>query len=376
MVEEYRRVQAVIYRGGTSRGVFLRENDLPLDPAARRATILRIFGSPDPRQIDGLGGADPLTSKVAIIGPPSRPDADVDYTFGQVSIDSQLVDYKGNCGNISSAVGPYAIEEGLVRPTDPLTRVRIHNTNTGVIIAADIETRDGRPVTHGDCTIGGVPGSGSPILLDFLHPEGAVTGHLLPTGSPMDQVEVRGNTFTVSVVDATTPVVMVRASELGLRGNEEARELARNTSLLETLEEIRSHFAETLGIVSAKADATALSPAVPKVAIVGAVMRGDGTTTSESQEPHFYARLMSMQMPHKAVAMTGGICLACAACMPGTVVNELTNLGPGEQKVRVGHPSGVAEFHIKVDDFTVQRAAIVRTARRLMDGYAYIPAST
>lgn len=189
-MSEMLRVRCAILRGGTSKGIFLHENDLPRDRVLRDRMILAIFGSPDVRQIDGLGGADPLTSKLAIIGPSSRPDADVDYTFGQVSIKEPLIDYSGNCGNISAAVGPFAIDEGLVRAQEPVTYVRIHNTNTGKIIVAEVPVQNGKAKVTGDYQIDGVPGTGAKIMLDFAGTAGAATGRLLPTGRPIDVLDV------------------------------------------------------------------------------------------------------------------------------------------------------------------------------------------
>lgn len=205
--EEQKRIRTAIMRGGTSRALFVMRNELPADPAVRDRVILRLYGSPDVRQIDGLAGADPLTSKLAIIGPPTRPDADVDYTFGQVSITDAFVDYAGNCGNISSAVGPYAIDEGLVDPVEPVTTVRIHQTNTQCILLAHVPVRNGKAAVEGDYHIDGVPGTGARIALDFADTEGSITGRLLPTGNPVDRLEVPGvGPIELSLVDAGTPV--------------------------------------------------------------------------------------------------------------------------------------------------------------------------
>ena len=195
--------KVVIHRGGTSKGIFIKENELPKDPEARSRVIRAIFGTPDRREIDGLGGADVLTSKLAIIGPSTRPDADVDYTFAQVSFDTELVDYGGNCGNISAGVGPFAIDEGMVAVTEPITRVRIHQVNTDCILIADVPVKDGKACTMGDCRIDGVPGTGAKIMLDFNDTAGSTTGKLLPTGNPVDTVHVEGyGDFEVSIVDA------------------------------------------------------------------------------------------------------------------------------------------------------------------------------
>ena len=193
-MREYERIRTAIIRGGTSKGLYLMENELPKDPVRRDQVILALYGSPDARQIDGLGGADPLTSKVAIIKPSLREDADIDYTFGQVSIEQPLVDYNSNCGNISSGVGPFAIDEGLVPAVEPITTVRIFNTNTQKIIEAEVPVRDGKALTEGDCVIPGVPGSGAKIMLNFLDSGGSKTGKLLPTGNPRDTIQLSDGT--------------------------------------------------------------------------------------------------------------------------------------------------------------------------------------
>lgn len=250
--------------------MFLKENDLPRDPETRDKVILSIYGSPDPRQIDGLGGADSLTSKVAIIGSSSRVDADVDYTFGQVSINKALVDYKGNCGNISSAVGPFAIDEGFVKAVEPVTYVRIFKINTKKVILAEVPVQDGKAISRGDYKIDGVPGSGAKITLNFLDSGGAVTGKLLPTGNVQNTITLSdGKSLTVSLVDAANPAVFFKASDLGLSGLELPEQVNGDPQLLSRIEEIRCIAAEMLGL-TIRDEATLKSPAVPKIAFVSA----------------------------------------------------------------------------------------------------------
>lgn len=381
-MREWERIRCALIRGGTSKGVFLLENDLPRDPAVRDKVILAVFGSPDPRQINGLGGADSLTSKLAIIGRSERPDADVNYTFGQVSITAPLVDYKGNCGNISSAVGPFAIDEGLVKAVEPVTAVRIFNTNTKKIIIAEVPVKDGKALIGGDCAIDGVPGTGARIILNFLDSGGAVTGKLLPTGNLKDRITLsEGTGLTVSLVDSANPVVFFKAADLGLAGTELPDEVNGDPAMLARIEEVRSIAAEMIGLAG-RNEATAKSPAVPKVAFVsppgeyktstGRIVRGD--------EIDLVARTMSMQKMHKAYAITGGICTSTAAKLEGTVVSEV--LGPSVRRgkvVRLGHPSGVLEFEIEITASEsgqprLEKAAVTRTARRIMDGFVYVPA--
>lgn len=381
MLTDQERIRCTFMRGGTSRGAYLLAKDLPSDPTLRDQVILAIYGSPDPRQIDGLGGADSLTSKVAIIAPSSRPDADVDYTFGQVGINTSLVDYKSNCGNMSAGVGPFAIDEGLVPVTEPVTRVRIFNTNTRKIIVADVLVRDGRALVDGDCSIDGVPGTGARIMLDFVDSGGAVTGKLLPTGNVLDRVEVEGRVYTASFVDAANPAVFVRAEELGLRGTELASEIDANPDLLDELEKIRSAGAEILGFVQDRRDGTRLSPTVPKMAIVSEPQeyRSSKGEVIAAESIDLTARIMSMQKAHKAYAVTGAIVTAAAARIPGTVVNRLARQAGQDGLVRIGHSSGRLTLQIVVEErpegYYLARAALERTARRIMDGYVYVPKS-
>lgn len=382
-MREYERVRAAIIRGGTSKGVYLLESELPADSKIRDQVILSIFGSPDKRQINGLGGADPLTSKVAIIAPSTRDDADVDYTFGYVGIEEAYVDYSGNCGNISSGVGPFAIDEGLVRPVEPVTTVRIYNTNTKKIIEAEVPVKDGKAVTEGDFVIDGVPGTGAKILLNFLDSEGAKTGKLLPTGNKVDQITLKdGRTVKVSIVDAANPAVFAKAVDLGFTGKELPGDVEQKPEMLQVMEEIRCICAEMIGLATDREKATEETPAVPKVAFVAAP--ADYKTSEgveiKSESIDLLARTKALGKMHKAYAVTGGICTATAALIEGTVVNEVVGRRALETgTVRIGHPSGVLEFDIRLEKgpdgaLHLRKAAVARTARRIMDGYVYVPA--
>lgn len=382
-MRDYERIRAVIMRGGTSKGVYLLENDLPADSKTRDQVILSIFGSPDSRQINGLGGADPLTSKVAIISRSARDDADVDYTFGYVGIEDAHVDYSGNCGNISSGVGPFAIDEGLVRAVEPVTRVRIYNTNTKKIIEAEVPVKNGKAAVEGDFAIDGVPGTGAKILLNFLNSEGAKTGKLLPTGNKVDLITLKdGRTVRVSIVDAANPAVFAKAEDLGFTGKELPAEAEQNPEILQVMEEMRCICAEMICLASDREKAFEETPAVPKVALVAPP--GDYKTSRglliKSQKIDLLARTKALGKMHKAYAVTGGICTATAALIEGTVVNEVVGTRAVETNtVRIGHPSGVLEFQIELESgaggaIHLKKAAVARTARRIMDGCAYVPA--
>lgn len=377
---EAERFRCVIMRGGTSRAIFLMENELPRDPFLRDKIILAIFGSPDQRQIDGLAGAEPLTSKLAIIGPPSRPDADVDYTFGQVEISKPFIDYSGNCGNISSAVGPFAIEEGLVRTVEPVTKVRIYNTNTKRIYTAEVPIYNGRPKITGDYQIDGVPRAGAKITLDMAGTAGGKTGRLLPTGNVKDRITLKGlREVNVTIVDAANPVVFVKAQELGMKGNETPTQIDGDKDLLIKLEEIRSIGAEMIGLVSDRRDAGEKSPVIPMVAYVSSPMPYVNHLTGKEiseDSVDFLSRLMFMRITHKTYAGTATIATGAAAVIPGTVVNDVMPKKEGHI-IRIGHPGGIIDIEVegKMENnaFVLTKAAIGRTARRIMEGYVYVP---
>lgn len=372
-------IRCTIMRGGTSKGIFLHENDLPQDPAKRDKMILSIFGSPDVRQIDGLGGADPLTSKLAIVGPSSRPDADVDYTFGQISIDKALVDYSGNCGNISSAVGPFAIDEGLVKAVEPVTKVRIYNTNTGKILVAEVPVKDGKAQVIGDYAIAGVPGTGAKIMMDFAGTVGAATGKMLPTGNVKDVMYVDGvGEIEVSVVDVANPMVFVRAADLGLKGTETPAEIDGDERMRKILETIRAKTAVLIGMAATEEEATLKSPAFPMLAFVSPPQSYKSFTTGKeiaAEDVDLVSRLMFMQVMHKTYAGTGTTCTGAAAKIPGTIVHEVC--ASKDARVRIGHPAGVLEIEVETGvqegQVVLKRAAFGRTARRIMDGYVYVP---
>ena len=378
-MREFERIRAAIIRGGTSKGVYLLVSELPTDPGVRDQVILAIYGSPDPRQINGLGGADPLTSKVAIIARSARPDADVDYTFGYVGIDKAVVDYDGNCGNISQGVGPFAVDEGLVPVNEPITKVRIFNTNTKKVIEAAVPVRDGKALTEGDFLVNGVPGTGAKIVLNFVNSGGSKTGKLLPTGNVVDKMELQdGRTIRVSLVDAANPAVFVQAAEIGFTGKELPKDTAANPEILDLMEEIRVKAALMMRLASSS---NKVSPAVPKVAFVAPPQEYVTSTgkTIHAADCDLLARTKALAVMHKAYAVTGGICVGAAALIEGTVVNEV--VGPQAKTsgvVRVGHPSGVSDFVITVikkpsGEFELTQSGVAGTSRRIMDGYVYVP---
>lgn len=378
---EFRKILCVIQRGGTSKGVYLHERDLPKDPELRKKVLLAVFGSPDKRQIDGLGGADPLTSKVAIIAASEREDADVDYTFGAVDINEPIIDYRGNCGNLSSGVGPFAIDEGLIKATDPETVVRIFNTNTQKILKAYVPTHDGKTKYMGDYAIDGVPGTGAKILLDYADTSGAVTGRLLPTGNPTDVVSIPSiGRVEMSIVDAANPVCFIRPSVLNFSGIEGPLD-KKVLDTLGKIELIRGIAAEMIGMVDDAKKARTDTPAIPMLAIVSEPTRYtsyiDGHRI-DADQIDLVSRLFYMQEMHKTYSATATVCTAAAAMIWGTLVNHVTSPTASQKNtVRIGHPGGVISIEVDViktpQGYQLKKAAFGRTSRRIMEGLCYVP---
>jgi 2-methylaconitate cis-trans-isomerase PrpF len=383
-MSDVRPLPISILRGGTSRGIFFLASNLPRERERIEGVLRDVFGSPDMRQLNGLGGATPNTSKAAIIGPPTRPDADVDYTFAQVDIKTPLVDWGGNCGNISSAVGPFAIDEGLTPVREGETVVRIHNTNTGKIIVAYVPVRGGRAVRRGDYAIPGVPGTGARIDLDFTDPAGSVTGKLLPTGRAQDSMVLAdGRTLRVSLVDAGNPCVFVHAADLGASGTESPTEIEDDAALCAALEEARAIGAEWMGIVAKRDRALAASPGLPKVAMVAPPADYMSTTGEpvEGRGVDLVVRSMSMQTAHRSLQVTGAICIGAASIVPGTVVNDVAR--PADQRLnreqlRIGIPYGALDVSVTSrqagGDVVVAGVRVGRTARHILDGKVWVSA--
>lgn len=370
-----RKMPVTIMRGGTSKGVYILESDLPKNREEWDGLLLRMMGSPDKKQIDGLGGSQSVTSKVAIVKRSSRQDADVDYTFAQVSVDKPLVSYKGNCGNISSGVGPFAIEEGLVEAKEGLTTVRIYNTNTNKIIAADVNTADGQVVYDGDFSIAGVPGTASPIRLKFVDPAGTLGNGLLPTGNAVDALDVPDfGPVQVSIVDAANPLVFVKARDLGLTGRELPDELNADEAKLSLLEKVRGLAAVKLGLIEDYTKSSWETPGIPKMTFVSeaeSYMTADGKEVKK-ESIDLLSRMMSMQKAHPSYAMTGAMCTAAAAVVPGSVVNQVLSADTDTQFIRIGHPGGILECGVDYQQNgaipSIQDTFGFRTANLLMEG--------
>jgi len=374
-----RRLRAVFMRGGTSKALMFRRADLPERREDWDALLLAAMGSPDPngRQLNGMGGGLSSVSKVCVVGPSSRADADVDYTFAQVMIDAPRIDYGGNCGNMSSAVGPFAFDEGLVAPR-PDTRgevtVRIHNTNTGKIIAATFRVRDGRSVEEGELAIPGVSGTGSPIRLDFLAHGGAITGRLLPTGRVLDAFDVPGvGRIEASCVDAANACVFLRAADLGLDGSEPPAAIEADAALMAKLLAIREHASVAMGVTAdaAAARARITSPSIGRVAAPAAwtTLAGERLSAADCD---LAVRMISSNQPHRALPLTASVCIAAAAQIAGTLAQAACAPRPAGVPLRLGMPSGVltvdAEVAHGAEGWVARRGAFYRTARRLFEG--------
>ncbi len=377
------KLRAVFMRGGTSNAIVFRAQDLPRERARWDAIFLAAIGSPDPngRQLDGMGGGVSSLSKVCVVGPPSRPDADVDYTFAQVAVGDAVVDYSANCGNMSSAMGPFAVDEGLVPASGDTAVVRIHNTNTNKIIVARFPLDDGLAAVDGELALPGVAGPGAPIRLEFLDPGGAVTGKLLPTGAASETLDAPGlGDLTVSLIDAANPCVFVPAEALGASCTEMPDALSADRDLLDKLEAIRRAASVRMGIAATPEQAGRVA-SVPKVALVSGP-RAAKTLSGGSMaaaDMDVAVRMLSMGQPHRAVPLTGSLCLAVAARIEGTVVNRVARppVAPGDD-IRIAQPSGLTVVAAEVRDaggWVADSAVVYRTARRLMEGAVLVPAS-
>ncbi|QSO53521.1 PrpF protein [Alicyclobacillus curvatus] len=368
-----------IYRGGTSKALLLRQQDLPKDPKTRDQMILYLFGSPDAKQVNGLGGATPTTSKLGIVKVSSRPDADIDYTFGQVSIDTAFVDYRPNCGNVSSAIGPFAVEQGMVPAhEDGWISVRIYNTNTDSLIVSRFLVNHGHFVPDGETTIPGVPGTGSPIYLDFFDAGGSVTGKLFPTGRRADDITLPdGRTFHVTVIDVGNLTILMDSDELSLEGTEISEQQLKHA--LPTMEQVRQQIGRMLGVFRQGEVVTPTTHALPKIAAVQSArdyQSSDGRTIP-AKDCDITARVLTMGRLHPTYAVTGAMALTVSAKFSGTIGFEKASLNSRKShRLRIGHPAGVLEMQAEVTDCPdprVSRVTLIRTARPLITGNASVP---
>jgi 2-methylaconitate cis-trans-isomerase PrpF len=342
-------------RGGTSRGPYLQISDLPQDRSACADVLLKIMGSGHELQLDGIGGGNSLTSKVAMVGTSTHPDADVDYLFAQVGVLDKIVDFSPNCGNMLAGVAPYAIETGLFPANKGTTTVRIHNLNTGKIIHSTVQTPEGKVEYTGDTVISGTNSPGAPIELTFLNVEGAKTGKLLPTGNAVDSIY----STEVTCIDAATPVVLIKASDLGKTGNETPSELDNDTEFMSRLESIRLKAGELMGLGDVS------NSVIPKPILLSPANHG-GTVNARYFVPH---------KCHKSLAVTGSIAIVTACCLPGTVAAKLIGNKDSESYFTLEHPSGKIELNAqrKEDNLSaLNSVSVIRTARKILSGTVYL----
>lgn len=375
-----RSIPAVMMRGGTSKGLLFHAADLPAHREDWTTLLCGAFGSPDEygRQLNGVGGGLSSLSKACVVAPSSREDADVDFTFVQVSIGEARLDFRANCGNMSSAVGPFAFDEGLVTSEPGRCVVRIHNTNTDKRIHSTFDVEEAATRYDGGFTIPGVGGSGAPIQLDFLDPGGATTGQLLPTGRVSDWIEVTGlGSVEVSLVDAANAVVFVRARDVGLSGRELPSEIEARSDVLARCEALRRSASVLMGIAPDEA-AAARTTSVPFVCLVGEP-EDAATLTAHSlvaRDIDLLARVISNGQPHRALPLTVSLCTAVAARLEGSVVARVLK-SSGDGALRLGMPSGILSVDATVErrdgHWNVSRATFFRTARRLFDGRVWVP---
>lgn len=348
-------LRCMLMRGGTSKGAYFLAEDLPADAAERDDLLLRIMGSPDPRQIDGIGGAHPLTSKVAIVAPSSEPEADVDYLFLQLGVGEATVSDRQNCGNLLAGVGPFAVERGLVSPAAARTTVRIRMVNSGSTAVAHFATPGGEVRYAGGTAISGVPGTAAPIVLDFADTEGSAGNGLLPTGNLVDTIDG----IRVTCVDNGMPVVVANAADLGITGYEPADELGADTALRERVQSLRLQAGKLMGL----GDVTDSS--VPKTTLVAPPAEG-GTIATRTFIPLH---------PHASIGVLGAVSVVTAVLLDGAVGHDLAHLTEGQTRMDVEHPSGHLQVEVEVDASAepprVRRSGVVRTARKLFDGIVF-----
>lgn len=374
------KMKCYIYRGGTSRGLFFHSADIPQDFEKRKQMFLSLMGSPDIRQIDGLGGATSHTSKVVIIRKSDEDDIDIEYDFYQIGIDSSFVG-ASMCGNLLSAAGLFAVDEGLVVVNEPLTVVKVRNTKSGKRYLVHIPVKNGRSITQGAHKIAGVAKPGALILEEFLDPAGTTTEKLLPTGRPIDYINVDGTDYNISIIDIGNLVAFVRMEEVNISGTEKIMDLNNNQELLDHLEGIRGEAARLSGLVDSADQARTMSPSKPHLALVGYPL----TYRTFYQEPidplDYNIRLcmLHMQRFHQSIALTASICTAGATAVKDSVVSNIYRPENSAAMIKIGHPSGIIQVGIEFDHNEFDQAADIhkvsttRTARRLMEGHAYYP---
>lgn len=371
------RVPCVLMRGGTSRGLVFKDSDLPLDHEARERVILKIYGSSPNGQIDGVGGGTSVTSKVAIVGISSTNESDIYYTFGQVGVNKKSIDYNVTCGNMASAVGLYAVEEGLVPRVEGETKVKILNTNTNKIMEVLIPIKDGNVENKGDFSISGVEGTGAKITVSFMNPAGAFTGRLFPTGNVIDEIHVDEKTFEVSILDTGNIVAFVQASDFSLEGYELSQTIDK-PDVSKEIEKLRVEVGILLGIFNKYEKINPELEALPKITLVSPPKdyKTELGIINKKENNNIIGRYISMGKLHPAFAVSGSICLATACQIPGTIPHLVCESTTGNS-INIGHPNGTisAEVFLQKNEsgYKLLKGGTGRTARRIMEGTAVVP---
>jgi 2-methylaconitate cis-trans-isomerase PrpF len=381
-------------RGGTSKGLIFKREDLPpvtlpafgskkpfVPPASSAwdSIFLQGMGDPDPKQIDGMGGTVSSNNKCVVVWKSDDPKADLEYIVGQVIVGKSTVDYKSNCGNMTSVVGPFAIDEGIIPAKDGRQTVRLLNRNTDTYICVPVPVKNGRFVEEGGCRIAGIDGTGSELKVTFVEPAGAKTGKLMPTGHAKDTLDIPGlGRIEATLLDVSNPTILVRASDIGLKATELPAEVDGSKAAAELLEKIRGTAACMMGFAKDLKDATLNSPAVPKVGFFATPVTFKDLEGREvkASDMDLSARVISVFKCHKACPLTAASVIAVAALLPGTIVSEALSIKPGQDFVRIGHPSGIMTMYPEIKKtgtgYDIPGVAVARTARRIMDGMLYI----
>ncbi len=377
-----RKFHTVFMRGGTSKGCMFHMEELPADRSEWDSIFLQVMGDPDPKQIDGMGGTVSSNNKIVVVWKSQEPDVDVEYLVGQVIVGKSQVDYKSNCGNMTAAVGPYAVEEGMVEVTQPVTTVRMLNRNTDkyINVTVPIDPATGTFAQDGGCQIAGVDGTAAELKVNFLNPAGAKTGKLLPTGNVLDVLDIPGfGKLEASILDVSNPMVLVRAEDIGMKGTELPEEINSNREIIGLLEKIRGTACCMMGFAKDLEDATANSPAVPKVGFFTTPVSYADIAGGRAQavDMDVCARVISVFKCHKACPLTSASAISVAARLEGSVIEKTLGMSGGDNGyVRIGHPSGVMTMCpeiVKEDgELRLPGVAVQRTARRIMDGTVYV----
>jgi 2-methylaconitate cis-trans-isomerase PrpF len=374
------KVKCCLYRGGTSRGIFFHSDDIPRDLGERKKMFLSIMGSPDIHQIDGLGGATPHTSKAVVISKSKEKGIDIEYDFYQVGIDNSYVESE-MCGNLLAAAGLFAVDEALVGAMEPVTMVSVRNVKSGKLFLLHIPVKDGQSITQGTHQIDGVPRSGAKIIEEFLDPAGSTTGKLLPTGKVIDEINIRDHICRITVVDAANLTVFMTMEDANLSANERITDLSSKRDVVDHLELVRGEAARLCGVVQKADQARTKSPSLPLLMLVGIpapYLALDGKTI-QGTDYDIRSYTSHLQRFHQSIPLTGSVCIAAAAWIPGSVVNQIYKPDKNITDIRIGHPSGIIRVGVQCSKDGLKQLPYIRsvvttrTARRLMEGNVYFP---